>query len=234
MPLPGSYEDSTTGLRAVRQYESCGSWADPALPISASNRTGSSKWSTPCLPHTGKGRRCAEEGRDRGPGNLLVRCTGAGRRPCRRLSSDAGRDRFHLLPCRKSARRLLRVDELAVEGDLEYTARALHQFDLGVVDPGEPVAHTERFGLVPSSPTVFDPEFHQCFPLPVCVLPAPSIHPGHSMGQLATLRAASMSGKYLFSGAEFMENHSFGLHCQRAISAHDHWYRLQASRSDRE
>ena len=87
-----------------------------------------------------------------------------GRPPCPGPSSDPRRDRLHFFPCREAAGRLLRVDEIAVERDLEHTARALDQLDLGTVDPGEPVAHTERFGFIPSSTAIFDSELHRRSP----------------------------------------------------------------------
>ena len=79
----------------------------------------------------------------------------------RTVSSGARRDRLHLLPLWKAAGRLLRVGEITVHGDLEHAARTLHQLDVGAVDPGEPVAHTERFGFIPSSTAIFDPELHR-------------------------------------------------------------------------
>ena len=130
----------------------------------------------------------AREGKRRsGRADGPLRVPGAGRRPGRSPSSGPRRDRLDFLPLRKAAGRLLRIDELVIERDLEDPARALDELDLGTVDPGEPVAHTERFGFISSSAAVFDPELHRLSP---AVPPAPgaSIPPGRSPGHLAELR----------------------------------------------
>ena len=125
----------------------------------------------------GKGRSRRLAGPFRGPG--------AGRRPGRGPSSGPRRDRLHFFPCREAAGGLLRVDEISVERDLEHTAGTLDQLDLGAVDPGEPVAHTERFGFIPSSTAILDSELHRRSPAKPPVRDA-SIHPGRSIGHLET------------------------------------------------
>ena len=118
------------------------------------------------------------------PAGLSAPRHGPGRRPCRDPPSGPRRDRFDFLPLRKTAGCLLRIDEIAIERDLEHPARALDQLDLGAVDPGEPVAHTERFGFISSSAAVFDSELHRLSPAKPPV-PGASIHPGRSVGHLA-------------------------------------------------
>ena len=83
--------------------------------------------------------------------------------------SNRRRNRLHFLRRRKTAVRLLRIDEPVVNGDLEYAARALDQLDLGTVNPGEPVPHTEGFRFVSSNTAEFDPELHRSlsFRLPI-------------------------------------------------------------------
>jgi len=105
-------------------------------------------------------------------------------------SSGASRDRLHFLPLGEATARLLRVDEFAVQGDFEHPTRTLHQLDFSAVDLREPVAHTERFGLVSSSATVFDPELHR-FPSVHASIPGARIHPDHFAGQFPAAPAVS-------------------------------------------